>query len=79
MPVARKEFLTRAPLAPPRRADQEAEAERQPDGCERALRDDVFQRFLDRVEAASCAASIMALPRSEMSSTAESTLARACL
>src|ERR1700722_14414514 len=36
------------PLAAPGRADQKAEPERQAYGCERALGNDVFQRFLDR-------------------------------
>src|ERR1700693_2471968 len=36
-------------LPAPRRADQEAKPERQPDGRERPLLNDVFQRFLDRI------------------------------
>ena len=39
-------------------------AERNPDGGQRTLRDCVFQRFSSEL-AASCAAFIIALPRSE--------------
>src|SRR5467141_866519 len=45
----RQVFTSARPLPAPSRADQEAEAERDPDGCKRALRNDVFQRFLDRI------------------------------
>src|SRR5882757_1562657 len=36
-------------LPAPSRANQETKAERDPNGCKRALRNDVFQRFLDRI------------------------------
>ena len=38
----------RLALAAPRHADQKAKAEREANGRERTLRDDVLERFLDR-------------------------------
>src|SRR6266478_3237857 len=44
----RRQNHVRQNLSPPSHADQEAEAQRQADGCQRTLGDNVFQRLLDR-------------------------------
>ncbi len=65
-------------LPAPGHADQESQPKRQADGRKRALVM-ASSSVSSSEEAKSCAVSIAAAPRSDRSSTAASTLARACL
>src|ERR1700680_2248642 len=52
--IALRRPRKQGPLSAPRQAEQEAEPKRDAHGCKRTLRNDVFQRFFNRIGRVLC-------------------------